>query len=76
MAELKREYFKRAAADVAARGDNDTLPFDVDTAFVRTSQDPLSDLALTYSQELEAAGKKAAREAVDTLPIFSERFLL
>lgn len=33
MSAVTRDHFKRAASDIANHGDNDTLPFDIDTRF-------------------------------------------
>jgi hypothetical protein len=65
--------FKRAAADIAAHGDNDTLPFDADDRFIAGSQDAVAQLALNYSEELEKLSKKGAKNEVESLTVFSER---
>jgi reverse transcriptase-like protein len=69
------DHFRRAIADISAHGDNDTLPFDVDNGFIADNQEALAAIAFKFSQELETAGKKAARGIVDGLPVFSERLL-
>jgi hypothetical protein len=75
MSELKLEHFKRAAMDVGAHGDNDTLPFDIDNRFVKERQDALAELAYAFAQELAAGSKKSARNAIDGSLVFSERLL-
>ena len=34
MPEVTLAHFERAAADIGAHGDNDTIPFDIDTRFL------------------------------------------
>lgn len=75
MPDITLDQFKRAAADVGAHGDNDTLPFDIDIRFIKENQEPLAELAFAYSQELEVASEKGVKNAVNSLQIFSERLL-
>jgi hypothetical protein len=75
MSDITLDHFKRAAADIGAHGDNDTLPFDIDNRFIAENQDSLAELAFSYCQELEAGSEKSAQKAIDSLPIFSERLL-
>lgn len=75
MPDVTREHFKRAATDIAAHGDNDTLPFDIDNRFVSEKRDALVDLAFAYSQEFEGLSEKSTKLAINALSIFSERLL-
>jgi hypothetical protein len=75
MPKVKLNHFKRAAADIGAHGDNDTLPFDVDNRFIEENQDALAEVAFNYFGELEAGGAKKAKSAIDSLQVFSERLL-
>lgn len=75
MSEVTLGHFKRAAADIGAHGDNDTLPFDVDNRFIAENQDALAEVAFNYFRELEAVGAKHAASAINSLQIFSERLL-
>ena len=75
MTELRLDHFRRAAADIGAHGDNDTLPFDIDTVFVNESREPLAELAFDYFKRLAAGGKGAAKDAINSLQVFSERLL-
>jgi len=70
------EHFIRAAADIGAHGDNDTLPFDVDNRFVSENTDALAKLAFAYFQELESGSEQGAKTALNALQIFSERLLV
>jgi hypothetical protein len=70
------EHFRRAISDISENGDNDTLPFDVDNRFITENQDELAKIAFKFNEGLEKGSKKAARNLIDELPIFSERLLV
>jgi Reverse transcriptase (RNA-dependent DNA polymerase) len=70
------EHFKRAAADIGAHGDNDTLPFDVDNRFIAENTDALAKLAFAYFQEIESGSEQGAKTSLNALQIFSERLLV
>lgn len=69
------EHFKRAIDDVGAHGDNDMLPFDVDTMFLSESKDKLAKLAFDLFDRIEKDGKKNAKNTLNSIQIFSERLL-
>lgn len=75
MPQVTLHHFKRAAADIGAHGDNDTLPFDVDNRFIAENQDALAEVAFNYFCELEEGGEKKAKSAINSLQVFSERLL-
>lgn len=75
MPDIVLEHFKRAAADVGAHGDNDTLPFDIDNRFISENQEAIADLAYAYSQELEGLSEQATKNQINALSVFSERLL-
>jgi hypothetical protein len=75
MSAITRDHFKRAAADIGAHGDNDTLPFDIDNRFVKDKQEALVDVACNFSRELAKGNGKTARNVMDSANIFSERLL-
>lgn len=76
MATLTLEHFRRAASEIAAHGDNDTLPFDVDTRFIAASKDELAEIAFAFGAEIERGTRAEARGAIDSLSIFAERLLV
>jgi hypothetical protein len=76
MPAVRLDHFKRAANDIGSNGDNDTLPFDIDNRFIKDSESALADLAFTYCQELEKGGRKSAKNAIESLNVFSERLLV
>lgn len=75
MAGLTRDHFLRAAADIGAHGDNDTLPFDVDNRFVKDQQAELANLAFALSDELARGSAKSARNMIDSATVFAERLM-
>ncbi|MDO6528221.1 hypothetical protein Q4519_21390 [Motilimonas sp. 1_MG-2023] len=52
------EHFKRAIDDIGAHGDNDMLPFDLDTIFLSETKDKLAKMAFDFFERLEKDGKK------------------
>lgn len=76
MTQVTRDHFWRAAADVGEHGDNDTLPFEIDTRFIKESQEHLADLAFAYYSELATADRKDVKDAINSLQVFSERLLV
>jgi hypothetical protein len=75
MQAVKKKHFERAAADFAAHGDNDTLPFDIDSRFIKAKQAELVDVAHRFSSELAQIDLKAALDKIESTSIFSERML-
>lgn len=76
MPDITLDHFKRAAADLGAHGDNDTLPFDTDNRFIKDMQDELATMAHEYFCEVDSKGVKKAAATINALPIFSERLLV
>src|SRR6202008_1932067 len=70
------EHFRRAIDDVREHGDNDTLPFDIDTRFIADAQEKIAKLAFGFREEVEKGTRKGARNAIDALHVFSERLLV
>jgi hypothetical protein len=67
MPEVAIHHFQRAAADIGARGDNDTLPFDIDTRFVKAKQDELASTAFAFWSQLKNDGPTNSDKKVDAL---------
>ena len=76
MPDVTLDHFKRAAVDIGAHGDNDTLPFDIDNRFIKENPDALADIAYEYFCELDNKPHKDAVRAINALQIFSERLLV
>ena len=73
MPTLELGHFRRAAVDIGAHGDNDTLPFDIDNRFIKQNAEVLANIAFEYCRELTQGTADAARKAISSLNIFSER---
>lgn len=68
-------HFKRAAQEIAAHGDNDTLPFDIDTKFFGDKAQEIASIAMGFYQELREGPIKDNHTRVASLPVFSERLI-
>jgi hypothetical protein len=69
------DHFARAAADIAAHGDNDMLPFDVDTRFVADNQQQLAEIAFDYFRQLQGDSVENNKNRIGGLTVFNERLL-
>jgi hypothetical protein len=72
---LSLDHCKRAISDVATFGDNDVVPFDVDTKFVAEKADQLADAILDIGRSLERKSQKDCKSTLHGVQIFSERLL-
>ena len=75
MPDVRLEHFQRAAADIGAHGDNDTLPFDIDTKFVSVKQAELARAAHAFFEELQRDSETNSARKISQLSVFSERLL-
>ncbi len=75
MPEVTLDHFLRAAADISAHGDNDTLPFDIDTQFVSQKQVELARVAFAFFEQLQSDSEQNSTRKISELSIFSERLL-
>ncbi|GGJ06161.1 hypothetical protein GCM10007978_49700 [Shewanella hanedai] len=69
------DHFKRAIDDIGAHGDNDMLPFDIETVFLSATKDKLAQIAFDFFERLEKDGKKNAKNTLNSIQIFKERLL-
>lgn len=69
-------HFRRAAADVGANGDNDTLPFDIDVKFINDKQAEIAEIAYTFYERLTALPEETLRGRIRALDVFAERLLV
>jgi len=72
---IRKEHFERAAADIGEHGDNDTLPFDVDTAFISVKGQEVAATAYALFDQLIRDGDDNNRKKLDALTVFNERLL-
>jgi hypothetical protein len=75
MLEITLQHFERAAADIGAHGDNDTLPFDIDTRFVQQRQAEIAGMAFTFYKELLRDDAKNSSRKIAEPGVFNERLL-
>ncbi len=69
------DHFIRAAADIAAHGDNDMLPFDIDTRFIADNQQELAEIAFDYFRQLEADSVENNKNRISGITVYNERLL-
>ncbi len=72
---LRLDHFKRAATEIGAHGDNDTLPFDIDTRFISEECENLANVAFEFASKIESKGQKDAAKTINAIQMFSERLL-
>lgn len=70
------EHFQRAAADIGAHGDNDTLPFDIDNRFISDRGQELAAIAFRFYDELSRDSEANNANKISELRVFSERLLV
>lgn len=76
MMEVKQEHFVRAAVEIGQSGDNDTLPYDIDSSFVRDQADGLAKLCFELFTLLDGKSFKDAKNFINELALGSERLLV
>jgi hypothetical protein len=73
---VTRDHFLRAACEIGQSGENDTLPYDIDAAFVRDKAEDLSQICFALFQLIDAKSVKDAATFINGLTIGSERLLV
>ncbi|MDP2370027.1 RNA-directed DNA polymerase [Rhodoferax sp.] len=68
-------HFERAAREIAAHGDNDTLPFDLDVRFCGDQIDALAAIAFGFYSELRDGPTKECHERIAAIHVYSERLI-
>ena len=68
-------HFERAAREIAAHGDNDTLPFDIDIRFCGDKSQALAEIASGFFNELSHGPIKENHERIAAMPVHSERLI-
>jgi hypothetical protein len=76
MIKVEMDHFLRAALEIGSSGDNDTLPYDIDAAFVKDKASDLAALCLTLFQGVESGAFGKPRKFMDGLTVGSERLLV
>ncbi|WP_416409031.1 RNA-directed DNA polymerase [Agrobacterium rosae] len=76
MMEVKREHFVQAAYEIGKSGDNDTLPYDIDSSFVRDKSEDLAQICFDLFTLLDGKSFKDAKNFINELTVGSERLLV
>jgi hypothetical protein len=69
------KHFERAAREIAAHGDNDTLPFDLDVKFLASASADIASIAFGFYTEIKACAVKDIRTRLNGISVYSERLL-
>ena len=70
------DHFRRAATDIGANGDNDTLPFDIDCRLIRDEAEGLAQAANAFFSHLDGLPKREVVDRINSLSVFSERIMV
>ena len=68
-------HFERAANEIAAHGDNDTLPFDLDVRFCGAQAHALATIAFGFFVELRDGPAKENHDRIAAMHIYNERLI-
>ncbi len=74
--DVRREHFVQAASEIGKSGDNDTLPYDIDSSFVRDKAEDLAEICFDLFTSLDGKSFKDAKNFINELTIASERLLV
>jgi hypothetical protein len=74
--DVTRYHFLRAACEIGQSGDNDTLPYDIDAAFIRDKAEDLSQICFDLFQSIDAKSAKGAVAFMNGITIGSEALSL
>jgi len=75
LATPKLRHFERAAREIAAHGDNDTLPFDLDVKFAGKAATELATIAFGFYSELKDGPAKENKSRLEGMRVYSERLI-
>lgn len=73
---IQVDHFLRAALEIGQNGENDTIPYDIDAAFIRDKSEELSSICFGLFQSIDARSTKKAAEFVNELMVGAERLLV
>ncbi len=76
MVKVNKAHFLRAAYEIGNSGDNDTLPYDLDAAFVKDKAPNLAAICLDLFQRIESGSLGKPSQFMNGLAIGSERLLV
>ena len=76
MIKVERDHFFRAALEIGHNGDNDTLPYDLEAAFIKEKAADLATLCLALFKSVETGAVGKPLNFMNGLSIGSERLLV
>ena len=76
MIKVELDHFLRAALEIGSSGDNDTLPYDLDAAFIKDKSTDLAAICLALFQRVETGAVGRPLRFMNGLAIGSERLLV
>lgn len=76
MVKVEKNHFLRAALEVGHSGDNDTLPYDLDAAFIKNKADDLAALCMALFEGVETGAFGKPAPFMNGLAIAAERLLV
>ena len=76
MIKVDKNHFLRAALEIGQSGEIDTLPYDIDAAFIKEKSDDLADICITLFSAIESGKKGRPKDFMNGLTIIFERLLV
>jgi hypothetical protein len=73
--DVTRDHFLRAAREIGQSGENDTLPYDIDAAFIRDKSEDRSKICFHLFQSIDAKSPPDAVSFMNGITVGSERLL-
>lgn len=73
---IGQEHFQRAAFEIGKSGENDTLPYDIESGFIRDKAVELSEICFSLFQNIDSRRPENAARFLNSLTIGSERLLV
>jgi Reverse transcriptase (RNA-dependent DNA polymerase) len=76
MIKVDKGHFMRAALEIGQSGENDTLPYDIDAAFIKEKSEELAEICITLFSDVESGKVGRPVDFLNGLTIASERLLV
>jgi len=76
MINVEKSHFLRAALEIGQSGENDTIPYDVDAAFIKEKSEDLAEICITFFRDIESGRLGKPANFMNGLTIISERLLV
>lgn len=74
--DVRKEHFLKSALEIGQSGENDTLPYDIDAAFIRDKSEAFSEICLDLFKLIDKKTVKEAASYVNKLTVGAERLLV